>query len=353
MNVHIDPADSRRPLPLKEELDLDQLVEPLRQILRPERGTIAVGHGHFGITLFSDSPHLQEFFIGNWGNPTPEGPTVCEATIVAMRGESVPGAPQLRAGVRFVNPGRSLIVSAGNEYYGNIKISVRGLCSAAVHRIGGGFLHGASLSVGETGIVIGGASGAGKTTTTRALFDLYPGDVRMINDDWGWADSDRRMLRYTGEPNLHMKYRSVRTIAPTLAISPDLHLSENYEGDADNPHARLLIPRDLVFNGVVAESARFGAYVVVVRDKGKPFFCRQLDPDDVSILEAAEYSAFYQRHERFLDGSLLLLSDADLDAERRRFRRLLSQVPSLLVNNVSTPTELANAVWGQIHRIAK
>jgi len=175
----------------------------------------------------------------------------------------------------------------------------------------------------------------------------------MVNDDWGWADPDLRLLRYTGEPNLHMKYRSVKTIAPNLQISPAQFPSENFEGDAENPHARLLIPRDLVFDGAIVEVAKFDVYVVVIRDKSKPFFHRRLYADDVSILEKAEFSAFYQRNERFLDGSLLLLSEGDLVAERARFRRLLSQVPSLLINNVSTPTELANTVWEQIQSFVK
>jgi len=345
MTLHMDVATHRLALPLIELAGLEALVEPVCSRLDGVRASIHAGNAAVKISLHSDSAHLREFFSANWGGAC-DGPTFCSpATIVALCATKIPSAPQLLPGARYVNPSRTMIASVDNEYYGNVKISVRGLCSAASRKVEtGGFLHGTALVRENAGFVICGASGSGKTTTTRALFELRPGEFRVVNDDWGWADHEARLLKFTGEPNLHMKYRSVRTIAPELTLSPATFPSENYSGDTEDPHARLLIPRRKVFNDAVADAAFFSGLVVIMRDASKPFFVRRLTADDVNLLEVAEYSTFYQRHERFLDGSLLLLDDADLRAERERFKRLLTQVPSVLINNVSTPADAATAV---------
>ena len=352
MALHIDPTANRRPLPLVESPELESLVAPICAGLSPAYGYVAMGSSTVRIALYSDSPHLRQFFTSNWGGTYDANRHTSEATIVALCGDSYTAASQLVPGARFVDPSRRLIASVGNEYYGNIKISVRGLCSSAARIEGyGGFLHGSALAIGDFGVVIGGASGAGKTTTTRALFELLKGRVSVVNDDWGWADHEAQRLLFTGEPHLHMKYRSVRTIAPGLSISPELHASENYDGDPENPHARLLVPRELVFDGAIANEAPFSAYVVLIRDHAAPFFVRPLGSADVSLVEAAAYSAFYQRNERFFDGSLLLLNEDDIDGERRRFRRLLSQMPSIIINNVSAPVETARAVWNHVESL--
>lgn len=340
-------------MPLVECRDLEDILAPACAGLKGTSGSVAVPGGCFGVTLYTDSAHLREFFVANWGGHHRSPILQPELMIVALSGRGATSLGELEPGVRHVNVARTMIASVGNEYYGNIKISVRGLCSAAARAMRrGGFLHGASMVLDGTGLVIGGTSGAGKTTITKVLLDSLPGAVRVVNDDWGWADHEQRSLQFTGEPYLHMKYRSVRTLAPGLALTPDRYTSENYGGDASDPHARLLIPRDVVFAGATVDAAIFGAYVVLQRDTSRPFFARTLGPDDVGLLEVAEYSAFYERHERFLDGSLLLISDADVDAERQRFRELLSRVPSLLVNNVGTPAEAARAVVAHVEGLS-
>lgn len=346
MTMHIDPPSERRPLPLVELAGLDDLVCPIVSQMEGVSGTVLDGSGCVRITLYSDSPHLRRFFAANWGGASHGSPITREATIVALRGQAKAVPPQLKPGVRYVNPERTTITSLGSEYYGNIKVSVRGLCSAAACATGkGGFLHGAALSVDGIGLVIGGTSGAGKTTTMKALFGVIPDDVvHVVNDDWGWADHGGGLLKFTGEPHLHMKFRSVRAIAPHLEISPRMYLSENYSDDPEDAHGRLLISRQTVFNNLVADVAPFRAYIVLLRDHNQPFFVRHLEPDDVKLLEAAEYSAFYDRNERFLDGSLLLCNEADVQKERERFRRLLMQTPSIVINNVATPAKAAGAV---------
>lgn len=348
--IHMDPPDHRKPLPLVELPDLEALIHPVLERIKPQLGSVATLGSHIKIKLYSDSAHLCQFFTRNWGGaPERDERSVGEAVIVALGSDFMTETLTIQPGNRYIDSERKLIVSIGSEYYGNVKISVRGLSSSVISQQGcGGFLHGASMIIGGAGLVICGTSGAGKTTATRALMDLYPGDVRIINDDWGWADPDTATIVFTRESHIHMKYRSVRAIAPQLRLSPDCYLSENFQGEMEDPHARLLIRREEVFDGAIANSSSFDALIVVVRDTSKPFFVRTLDVGDIDILEVAEYSAFYDKHERFMDGSLLLVDDADVSSERHRFRRLLEKIPAVLVNNVSTPTRLAHELKRQL-----
>lgn len=337
--MHLDPPEHRKPLPLVEMPDLEDLIRPGLDGIKSIVGRVATPTADLKIRLYSDSEHLRQFFAYNWRGGDQEEPSSGDdAVIVALRGGSDVGIPAIAPGVRYIDPERRLIVSVGSEYYGNIKVSVRGLCSSAISRLGrGGFLHGASMILGNAGLVVAGVSGAGKTTITRALLELYPGEVRIINDDWGWADQDSATIAFTGEPRLHMKYRSVHTIAPHLALSPDHYPSENFHGDLSDPHARLLIPRDEVFSAAVADFSSFDTLVMVIRDASSAKLVQEMPDGAIDILEASEYSDFYGRNERFMDGSLLILDDNDLQSERRRFARLLHKIPAVLVNNVADP----------------
>jgi hypothetical protein len=349
--IHMDPPINRKPLPLVEVPNLQDMIRSRLRMIPTEDGCVATSGGGFGVQLTSDSAHLRAFFAGNFGRNSKGASPIgqAEATIVALSRATVPELPSLRAGKRYIDPDRTLIVSLGSEYYGNVKVSIRGLCSSAVARRGqGGFVHGASMVVRGSGIVISGISGAGKTTITRALMSLCRGDVHIINDDWGWADQDSGTIVFTGEPRLHMKYRSVHTIAPELAPLPSSYLSENYEGDFNNPHARLLIARDEVFGAAVKDISSFDAFIVVTRNLSKPAFARSLDARDIDQLEAAEYSDFYGRHERFMDGSLLLVDERDRIRERVRFERLLAKVPGTLVNNVGPPSDVARRLLAHL-----
>ncbi len=351
--IHIDPTEHRKPLPLVELANLEALIQPTLEQIEPENGSVATFSANIKVKLYSDSAHLRQFFAHNWGKTLTSNETsLGDVCVVALRSDLVDGAPEILPGRRYVDPERRIIVSVGSEYYGNVKVSVRGLCSSLVRRKNcGGFLHGASMNVDGAGIVVCGTSGAGKTTATRALMDFYPDGIRIINDDWGWADHETATIAFTGEPRIHMKYRSVRAIAPHLRPSPACYLSENFEGNEEDPHARLLIRREEVFESGVSDSSSFDGLIVILRDESKAFFTRPMEVSDLDLLEIAEYSAFYDRHERFMDGSLLLVDQADLDSERHRFRLLLENIPAVLVNNVASPRRIAQELQLQLDRL--
>lgn len=232
----------------------------------------------------------------------------------------------------------------GNEFYGNIKITVRGLCSEITSH-NQMFLHGCSLAIDGRGVVLSGASGAGKTTLTAVLKKILGSRMRIVNDDWGSFSLKSGILQFTGEPYLHMKYPSVRTLNPQLKINPTVCPSENFNGDTNDPRARLLITPSQVFGFEgLQDKVKLRLFVVVKRDPESPAGVQYLSRNDISSLEQGKYSHFYHRTEHFLNGSLFLFDDTHKMRERDRHGALLSDFPCISVNNIASPEESAELI---------
>lgn len=345
--VHIDPVEERRPLPLVEDQRVDEWSAELASDLMIGRCSVTDSKSTLTVELTTDSSHLFDFFTNQWPAAlgVDEESSRSDARILALVHEpDAYGISGASSGIRYVRPDRRVILSFGNEYYGNVKVSTRGLCAAiSADSDTGMFVHGSALSIEDKGVLIGGASGAGKTTTTAALRSMAS-DVQLVNDDYGPASVEHRMLTFAGEQLLHMKYRSVLDLRPDARLAPHSHLSENYCGDPQDPHARLLIDPEEVFGEPCRNAAEWKMYVVVTRDTTERFFARPLRPSDISMIEKSQYSAFYDRHEHFLDGSLLHLSDEHLNQTRSQYENVLAQIPGIVVNNTGRPEEAAEAV---------
>jgi hypothetical protein len=190
-----------------------------------------------------------------------------------------------------------------------------------------------------------GASGAGKTTITAALKRELGLPLRIVNDDWGVLNIPSSIASYTGEKALHMKYRSVRAVAPGVDPNPSRFASENFEGDVDDPHARLLIAREMVFgDGGVADQTKIDRVVLLSRSEdSRPTF-RRIGPADIPNIEAGSYSSFYRREEPFFNGSLFLTDGAQIDRCRQDFERLADTIPFFLVENGGEPEGVAEMI---------
>jgi hypothetical protein len=302
------------------------------------------------LTLCTDSEHLAKFFSMNW--PAHVSSEKSDAVIYALKGnaESYQLSPTFN-GPRWFCPKTKQVWVFGNEYYGNLKVTVRGLCSelASDEQM---FLHGCAMAIDGHGLVLSGISGAGKTTTTAALLKALGTRLKIVNDDWGPFSLTDGKLCFTKEPYLHMKYPSVKTLIPALEISPALYVSESFYGDTSHPHARLLIDPQKVFgqNGL-QDTAILKMFVVVTRDLEKPAEMRPLSLEDMPLLEQGIYSRIYDRTERFFNGSLLLTNEISLKRESDRYRTLVQNFPCFIVNNSGTPEETAEHILLTLKRV--
>ncbi|HEX8125190.1 MAG TPA: hypothetical protein VF548_06375 [Allosphingosinicella sp.] len=342
MYNHLDPPASRLPLPIRLWQSNNA---PACHLRGAEERTVCVAAGNgraLSLRLISDSSHLLRFFEGNWSSETVREP---EATIVALKGQAAAyGLSGRLDGSRWYSPSIRAVWMYGSEYYGNLKITVRGLCSelAAPDDM---FIHGCAMSAGNLGLLLMGASGAGKTTITAALHHELGASLRIVNDDWGVLNIPSAIASYTGEKALHMKYRSVRAVAPAVEPDPSRFASENFGGDVDDPHARLLIPRERVFGEVgVADQTKIDRVVLLARSNvSRPSF-RRIGPANIPDIEAGAYSSFYRREEPFFNGSLFLTDSAQIDRCRREFERLASTIPFFLVENGGEPQAVAEMI---------
>jgi hypothetical protein len=344
-DVHIDPPELRIPLPLRGRLGIEKHVLGLLNRFPPIVAEVQTSTGSIQVALHTDSGHLAHFFGLQWPRPINVEEVPQTAILALAANAATYGLDQSFDNVRSVNSARTLVASFGTEYYGNVKITTRGLCSAwSVAQNDPLFVHGSALAIEGRGALLSGTSGAGKTTITTALKSILGQRLEVVNDDWGFANVDSRSLTFTGERRLHMKYRSVLTISPDLVIDPSTHPSENYAGDPENPHARLLISPKEVFGRDCRRDAPLNLYATIFRDPKEPFSARPMTLQDVDLLADSQYSAFYRRNERFMDGSLLNLDQNDDAQTREQFVALIKSVPSFLINNNGRPDQAADAI---------
>lgn len=345
---HRDPSEKQTPLPIKvcsphmENLAVPNCIESRARVPISESQQVV-------ISLRTDSEHLAKFFTMNW--PTDLSSGKPDASITALKeSASSYGLTREFDESRWFCPETNQVVMFGNEFYGNIKITVRGLCSEITPH-DQMFLHGCSLVIDGRGVVLSGASGAGKTTLTAALKKTLGSRMHIVNDDWGPFSLKSGILQFTGEPHLHMKYPSVRMLNPKLEINPTVYPSENFDGDTNDPRARLLIAPYQVFGAEgLQDKAKLQLFVVVRRDPESKIGVKYLSRNDISSVEQSQYSRFYHRTEHFLNGSLFLFDDTRIMRERGRHKVLLSDFPCISINNITSPEESAELILAAFER---
>jgi hypothetical protein len=220
------------------------------------------------------------------------------------------------------------------------------LCSQ-LHHENVVWLHGCSLRLDVTGlpqgVLILGRSGGGKTTITATLRRMLGNRVRVVNDDWGAASLATLSTVYTGETALHMKYMSVNAHDPGIQPKPSDFPSEHYSANPTDPVPRLLIPRTRVFGpDGVAELSPLTAVILLLRSGSARPGISDLGSDPVRLIEAGEYSDYYDSVEPFFNGSLFLWSDVQAARQRALYRTLLSRIEIVGLGNVEYPEAVAS-----------
>ena len=331
-------------------------VLAVAQDCRRVRGAVRTPGGRLTVELISDSPHLIDFFKLNWH--APDEVAIPDVSIIGLRGDArYYGLSPSLDGFRWVDRDFKTLYFMGNESYANLKISVRGIISAQ-HDSDLVWTHGCSLLVdtklGPRGVLVMGRSGAGKTTITAEMRrQLGANRSRIINDDWGAVRLSDRNIFYTGEQHLHMKYASAAAHNPSLIPSPVTHRSENFSGDRFDPVARLLIsPTEVFGSNGCALNGELAAIFVLTRSPETLPGVVPVQGNFINDFDRGEYSPYYSANERFLNGSLLLLSPEEIQYHRLQFERLFGSVPTLMVGNVGTVDKPGEDLLHELNNVA-
>lgn len=295
------------------------------------------------IRLMTDSYHVYHFFSENWKKSEmkllePDFTIACLKYSPEIYGQSL-----ANSGVRHIDFERKVVTSFGTEFYSNIKVTVRGVCSflAKPDTI---CIHGCAADVNGTGIIIGGASGAGKTTSVSELRKRFQQDLKVINDDWGGVDLARKSAVSTQEPKIHIKYESVRALNPNISVSPETHSFENFTGSGSTG-SRLMISPSTVF-GIdgTAHRMNLAAFFIIMRHNLDHVFPKKLDRSNIDLIIDGANSPFYNGYERFYDGSLWHIDKEAKELTIDKFERMFDQTDVYLLPNNNMPDELASAI---------
>lgn len=293
------------------------------------------------VALRTDSQRLHDMFVANWPASSRQA---ADYQIIALkhRPSHYRVAEHATGSVRILQPELRQLWTFGTESYTILKISTRAACSL-VPRDDLVFVHGCTLSLetpsGDTGILIMGGSGAGKTTLVSSVRQLYrTSAVRVVNDDWGSVDLDSTLAVSTGESLLHMKQASIRAFCAGYFAQGDPLGQLN--GTAGT---RLLAdPRKVFGVDGLADSVHVDRLVLIIRRPDLPIGVLPTAVT-VELLESGEYSAYYGSTEPYFNGSLTLVQASAAEREARRYARLIKLTHGTVVNNSGSIDDLLGA----------
>jgi len=304
--------------------------------------SISVPGGRIVLAFVSDSARLSRMFAANWAQAGTDQP---DATLYALaRPACGYGLGDRWDQARWWSREHKMMVVFGFGSYRLAKVCVRGICSA----VSGDdmvFMHGCALSLGagpdRRGVVITGASGAGKTTLVAGLLRHPEYSVAVVNDDWGAVSLRCGDSVSTGERMLHMKTGSVLalrpgffTSAPAGSYSPDL-------SERDRA-ARILVSPESVYGPAWSSAATVVDQVAVVVRESADWRLPACEGETVRALESEGETALIHHHEAFFNGSLILAAEQDKLREERRYRHLLARATVSWINNCGTPEDLVD-----------
>ncbi len=295
--------------------------------------------GSILVTLRTDSPKLGAWFHNNWGRAG-KVPAADASLIALVHPPKHYGLSSLDGMARWwCEDGRELWCF-GTESYTVLKVSVRGICSA-VCSDSTLFAHGCTFELqrknNSVGVLLMGASGAGKTTLMASLLSTPDVTARVVNDDWGSVCLETGLARATGESQLHMKWRSVQAFQPRLSENTVSYIERS------NDRPAVLIPPHRVFGvNCLTEQVKVSHAIVLTRDPRKPFSAH-LAGVSADFLEAGAYSSYYRGVEPFYNGALMLVDDHHLQRQREAYVRLTASTKTGLINNVLSPSTMTRA----------
>lgn len=291
------------------------------------RIVIPVKGSGVGLTIFTTNETLLNAVCLNWG----ANDILCE-TELEMHIASDDGSD---FNVKRME-GHSWLCR-GVENYSALKIAIRGVLSDAgiENTI---FVHGCSFELHtkgiKRGIVLVGASGAGKTTLVSSLINREDMDFYIVNDDWGAMSLSEKLLISTQEKLFHMKLNSIMSLNPQFkkeALLMEEKYRDGFRGFAD--------PAEVYPHRIQTATAEM--WVILIRDTKDQHFFKCINCDEAAdIMMKGSYSAFYCQNERFMNGALILDSEDTIRLHHKLLCDALQNMKIVLINNTGSPKDL-------------
>lgn len=277
------------------------------------------------VRAITNSPHLEDFWVGNWYSPEEWGaasgltpPLRPQVTVYALGGVS----DQQEAA--YYSRRTNTIIFFNTSYYGQLKSWVLGAVGRVLAEEWGiHSVHGACVEKGGRGVLYIAPTGTGKSTSSYGLQATYP-DTRFHSDDWvyvryTYALQDGRRIapvEVTPAPGAPVRgYRVFRWLEEhggaagqvrgldlgntetTVPLSA-LDVSQPVQAHAYTSEKIFYLRTNLVANFPVSAFEMLRSPLENVPDVSDEFLrehAAQLDDLTDAVLHAAEHSGAYYR----------------------------------------------------------
>lgn len=319
----------------------------------------------FCMQLFTNSPHLYEFWVENWFSMSrairSHGRIYAVLDLDFNNGEPY----------AFYNSETKTAVIFNTEYYGQIKSWALGItCDIAEDQHDIHSIHGSCIEVNGDGIVLIAPTGTGKSTHSYALLQMK--GARLHSDDWLYVrfigGEKGRVSADISERKFYIRTNIVRVfpeICPLLdkcklenvetltkeeveQLKKEGYSEEGIEKMLRDPYIAheysraMLDPLWISGPEKFVDTTRIRKVILLKRDKDDPQLARKMD-----IEEAVEYSTV--QPEQFLNPYLIVKTPEKVELRKNFFRRLFKFAPCYLVNTI----ESVNVVQEKIREIVK
>ncbi len=343
----------------------DELVALAEESLGNENYGWKASIDGFCMQLFTNSPHLYEFWVENWFSMSRQ--TRSHGRIYAVLDPTFNnGKPHAH-----YNPETKTAIIFNTEYYGQVKSWALGVtCDIAEDQHDIHSIHGSCIEVNGNGIVLIAPTGTGKSTHSYALLQMK--GARLHSDDWlyvrfiggekGRVSADISERKFYIRTNIVEVFPEVRRLMDKCKLenveplipeeAKQLRMKGASEKEIEKKMKDPYIAHDysramldpLWISGPekFVDTTRVRKVILLKRDKDDPKLVSKLYDE-----EAVEYLTV--QPEQFLNPYLIVKTDEKVEIRQKFFRRLFKFAPCYLVNT----TESVDIVQNKIRDIIR
>lgn len=343
----------------------DELVSKAEKALGNESYGWKANIDGFCMQLFTNSPHLYEFWIENWFSMSRA--IRSHGRIYAVIDPDFEnGEPHA-----FYNPETKTAVILNTEYYGQIKSWALGItCDIAEDQHDIHSIHGSCIEVHGDGIALIAPTGTGKSTHSYALLEME--GARLHSDDWiyarfiggkdGRVSADISERKFYIRTNIMKVFPEVRSLLDRCKLENVVPLTKEeseqlrrmgvsereIEEMQKNPYIAhewsraMLDPLWISGPGKFVDTTRIRKVILLKRDRKDSQIVRKMDEE-----EAIKYLTV--QPEQFMNPYLIVKTPEKVEIRENFFRRLFKFAPCYLVNTI----EPVNVVQEKIREIVK